>query len=331
MFATIIVVLPSKFTGGEAHLSHSGLSAVYDSSSGSTYKTTIMAWYTDVTHEIKPITSGHRLALAYNLVHSRQSLRPVLSSNKVFVDRVRNALRAWNENEGHMPEKLLYLLDHKYSQANLRGSALKGADDHTVCILGLIAKELNFHLGLANVECHLSGVGDDEDGYGERDCYTSDEEADEPYHRPVSFGEVSDRDVQIKSFVDLDGNKIADSLEFDEEKEIIPADFVEDIESGPHDKEDYEGYMGNVSRPSHNFHIHSPTLCRGLGPWRDVRLRFNVQCVRLSFPSRVPTDGSSPMAGLERLWNPVYWSVFQSRIRRREQGRPFSREAYAYS
>ncbi|KAK7696246.1 hypothetical protein QCA50_000899 [Cerrena zonata] len=248
MFATIIVVLPSKFTGGEAHLSHGGLSKVYDSSKDSVHQTTVMAWYTDVTHEIKPITSGYRLALAYNLVHTKQSLRPVLSSNNDFIDGVRNALISWNECEEDgipTPEKLVYLLDHKYSQANLRAGALKGADDHKVSILAAVAEELGFNLGLASVEFHLSGAGDDDCHYRPQrwDCY-SDEDSDDGYN-DVNFGEVSDRDVSIETFVDLDGNHIANSLEFDNETETIPSDFVEDIESGPYDRQEYEGYMGN--------------------------------------------------------------------------------------
>jgi preprotein translocase subunit SecG len=74
MFATIVVVLLSHFTGGRAHLSHGGISKVFDSGGSSLTKTTVLAWYTDVMHEIvsfyimasvpelsqkqKPVTSG---------------------------------------------------------------------------------------------------------------------------------------------------------------------------------------------------------------------------------------------------------------------------------
>ena len=45
MFATLILVLPSKFEGGAAHLSHGDLSAVYDCSARSLFETTALAWY----------------------------------------------------------------------------------------------------------------------------------------------------------------------------------------------------------------------------------------------------------------------------------------------
>ena len=164
MFATIVVVLPSEFTGGDAHLSHGSLSAVYNSSEHSAYQTTALAWYTDIMHEIKPITSGYRLALSYNLIHTVQSLRPALSSNEDFTIAVRRVLRAWNKSDIDAPEKILYLLDHKYSQANLCAGALKGTDAHKIANLGIIAKDMGFQLGLATLQYLFSGSADDSGG-----------------------------------------------------------------------------------------------------------------------------------------------------------------------
>jgi hypothetical protein len=51
MFVMVVVVLPSEFTGGDAHLSHRGQSKVFNSSRPSLTKTTVLAWYTDVMHK----------------------------------------------------------------------------------------------------------------------------------------------------------------------------------------------------------------------------------------------------------------------------------------
>ena len=40
------------------HLSHGGESKVFDNAKDSAFDTTILAWYTDVTHEVKEITSS---------------------------------------------------------------------------------------------------------------------------------------------------------------------------------------------------------------------------------------------------------------------------------
>lgn len=53
MFATIVVVPPSKFKGGSLHVSHGSLSTVYDCSPKSLTETNVLAWYTDVMHEVK--------------------------------------------------------------------------------------------------------------------------------------------------------------------------------------------------------------------------------------------------------------------------------------
>lgn len=94
MFATMIIVLPSEFTGGAAHLSHGEVLTVLDCSEGSELKPTVLAWYTEVKHGIKPITSGFRLALSYNMVHTTTRLRPSLSENPSMTETLSRVLLA---------------------------------------------------------------------------------------------------------------------------------------------------------------------------------------------------------------------------------------------
>ena len=128
MFATIVVVLPTPFTGGDAYLSHSGQKVVLNTSGQSLSKTTVLAWYTDVMHEIKPIMSGYRVALSYNLVHTTTSLRPSLTDNAGPLLKLRHVLLSWKQNDEDDLDRLVIKLDHDYSHANLSASALKGSD-----------------------------------------------------------------------------------------------------------------------------------------------------------------------------------------------------------
>lgn len=261
MFATVIIVLPSQFTGGAAHLSHSGLSKVLDCSPSSAYETTVLAWYTDVTHEIKPITSGYRLALSYNLLHTTQSLRPALSTNEDLVRKIRRTLLTWKQDAGvSTPEKIIYLLNHHYSQASLNASALKGVDAHKVATLDAVAQGLGFRLGLASVECRLWGPGDDREecrshhwlkDYGYR--YGESERVcegfkDEEYITMNFFDEYITRDMNFIDLVDLEGNLITEILSYDKRTGLIPVDLRKTVESGPLDEEVYGGYQGNVCR-----------------------------------------------------------------------------------
>lgn len=230
MFASIIVVLPSQFTGGDAHLSHGGTNKIFDTSGPSLTQTTVMSWYTDVMHEIKPITGGYRFALSYNLVHTTTALRPALSINTSAVEKLRYILLSWKQDDSG-PEKIIYLLDHQYSQANLSGSALKGEDAHMMASLESLGRELGFQLGLANLVHNVTGDPDEDD---------------DPYGGDVSMGEIQDRTMSIKHLVDVDGRLIREHLDFDEESETIPADLAEKIEGGDPDDEEYEGYQGNV-------------------------------------------------------------------------------------
>ncbi|KAI0714887.1 hypothetical protein C8Q76DRAFT_784084 [Earliella scabrosa] len=249
MFATIVIILPCEFTGGVVRVSHGGLSSTYDCSPTSLMRTSVLAWYTDVMHAVEPITSGHRLALAFNLVHTTQRLRPALGAQTKLVNEMRRILLAWKcKGRGGKgcPEKLVCMLAHKYSQANLRGSALKGADAHRVALLDVLARELGFHVGLANVVCHEHGYADDDGQYrGGGGGWYSDDDSDEFDEGPVGMAEVEETAVSVENLVDLDGKMIRADVEFEAETETIPEDLVQQVLDGPVDKQEYEGYMGN--------------------------------------------------------------------------------------
>ena len=240
MFATIVVLLPSKFDGGSVHVSHGDSSKVLDCSPNSHTDTTVLAWYTDVEHEVKRITSGYRLALSFNLVHTTRSLRPALPTQSNTAHRLREVLTSWRDEDGG-PSKIIYLLNHKYSQANLSGSALKGADAHLVSTLENISRPLGFRLGLANLICT-------ERGYSNVMSEWED----------VTMDEVEETIVELAELVDLHGELIQDTFEFDL-AEVIPDKFARDITSGEYDDEDdYGGYTGNVSR-RHAYHLRKLT------------------------------------------------------------------------
>ncbi|KAJ7904418.1 hypothetical protein B0H14DRAFT_2662734 [Mycena olivaceomarginata] len=195
MFATIVVVLPSLFQGGAAHLSHGDLSTTIDSSPQSLTNVSVLAWYTDVVHEIKPITGGYRLAIAFNLIQTANS-RPKLPETSDFLTKLRHVLLSWKQRPAST------------------------------------AKQLNFDVGLANVECHLVGYGDG--GYGSED----DDD--------VGMAEVEERNMSIENLVDLDGGHIQDEVECKEDdSEFCPQNLRAKIEAGEPDEREYEGYQGN--------------------------------------------------------------------------------------
>ncbi|KAL0064875.1 hypothetical protein AAF712_008128 [Marasmius tenuissimus] len=261
MFASIIVVLPSRFTGGDAHVSHGKLKNVFNSSNPSLTKTTVLSWYTDVMHEIKPITSGYRLALSYNLFHTTNSIRPSLSSIADGIGPLRHVLLSWKQQESS-PDKIIYMLDYKYSRASLSASALKGQDAHIVAALDSLSKELGFSLGLAHIEHRQTGSATNEGGgsyyYGRRGRYgCAYDEYDDDEDDDVEMEEIHDRSTSIENLVDLDGKLISRNVTFDDETETIPANFDEYFEDEGWDDQQYEGYQGNYGGDVNRFYRRS--------------------------------------------------------------------------
>ncbi|PSS37912.1 hypothetical protein PHLCEN_2v242 [Hermanssonia centrifuga] len=204
-----------------------------------------MAWYADVKREIKPITSGYCLALSYNLISSIKSPWPALRGT---IDELRNVLLAWNNDVAESsPEKILFLLDHKYTRTNLRASALKGADAEKTTVLRAIVKEHGFSLGLAIIVCHLVDFPDGkyQRRRGNHDSNSDNlDDSEDSFDERPSFGDLQERDMAVETFVDLEGEIISGTLEVDEGKEMIPDNFSKTVERGIHDNQMHEDGLG---------------------------------------------------------------------------------------
>ncbi|KAL0568271.1 hypothetical protein V5O48_013714 [Marasmius crinis-equi] len=296
MFASIIVVLPSQFTGGDAHISHGGLKSVFNTSGPSATKTTVLSWYTDVTPEMEPIRSGYRLALSYNLYHTTTSLRPSISGQLDAFATLRHILLSWKQQK-RGPRKIVYLLDHSYSCESLSASILEGGDARMVGLLDSLAKEVGFSLGLAHVEHTKHGIAE-EKGEGCYGCsprgYDSDEmEEDEV---DVEMLEVSDEITALRPLVNLDGTLICENVAVNDSSETIPNDFFNEY-TGWYDQE-YEGYQGECEGTLTRYYRHSALviwprwvrLGREKGDRKTVYALQRLQCPDGPEPSMEELD-----------------------------------------
>ena len=64
MVGSLVVLLPSRSTGGDLVVSHRGQTETYR---GSATALTFIAFYSDTRHEVLPVETGYRVALTYNL------------------------------------------------------------------------------------------------------------------------------------------------------------------------------------------------------------------------------------------------------------------------
>ncbi|TEB22345.1 hypothetical protein FA13DRAFT_1519108 [Coprinellus micaceus] len=146
--ASMLVVLPSAFEGGELHCRYSGQTRVLDASQGSEYNTSILAWSNGVVIEAKPFTSGSPLVLSYRLGYIPDPNTPLPSPPRVFrcQAEVEQCFIAWKE--GHFWKTLpglpilVYVLSFKYGAEDLRRGldGLKDSDanvaSHAICAAG---------------------------------------------------------------------------------------------------------------------------------------------------------------------------------------------------
>ncbi|KIO28614.1 hypothetical protein M407DRAFT_52609, partial [Tulasnella calospora MUT 4182] len=158
-FATLIITLPCAFTGGEVYISHAGMSATIDQSRNSLSNTHAMAWYSGLMPTFKRITGGHRLVLHYHLIHTTKSPCPTLPTPSKAIGRLSEVLTSWKTSvlDQTTPSKILYLLDHKYSTANLTENGLDGRDIYIISVLKDIAQKSGFKLLLAHLELFALG------------------------------------------------------------------------------------------------------------------------------------------------------------------------------
>ncbi len=74
MFGTLIVQLPAGHKGGALAVRHNGEEIVWETERDSNTQIHYCAFYADCEHELKPVTSGWRLVLVYNLVRKHAQI-----------------------------------------------------------------------------------------------------------------------------------------------------------------------------------------------------------------------------------------------------------------
>ena len=151
MFGTLVIQLPSDYSGGELIVKHRGEEKVFSFSGlqGST-NFHIAAFYADCQHEIKKVTAGNRLCLVYNLLYKESKSFLVPPDNSLLVNRVVAAVKQWNADaEG--PPVLAYILEHMYTETSLSFKSLKNLDRAVGDLLLSASNEIGFDLYLAHV------------------------------------------------------------------------------------------------------------------------------------------------------------------------------------
>lgn len=213
--------------------------------------------------------------LTYNLIQVAGGPRQAASSLKNEQATLVRTLALWSglssQDPQSCPKFLAYMLDHKYTDANLQSDHLKGKDAQQFRTLQAACQALDIDLLLANVEYTKGGSCeqryDSSDRYGGRrrcnwkTCEDDDDSSaesdegsgyDSKIHKYHELAEVYDNSLRLRTFCRANGQLLARDIDI--EGENIMQDDAFDRAPG---KEDYEGYTGNAGASAAHIYRNS--------------------------------------------------------------------------
>ncbi len=242
MFATLVLVLPSISTGGELVVRHKGREVRLALHCEDPAEAAFAAFYADCVHEVLPVTAGYRLTLVYNLLRRGKGPRPEPPSYEDEQTRLTKLLRAWVDEkqspDNDAPEKIVYVLEHAYTPAELGFTALKGADAAAAGVLVAAAQQSNCDLHLALLAVQESGIAEYTESYGSRRRWSEEEEEEDGYEAV----EVCERQVDLSEWRRPDGGVLAMGEIPVEDEELSPPHALEETEP---DEEHFHEATGN--------------------------------------------------------------------------------------
>jgi predicted 2-oxoglutarate/Fe(II)-dependent dioxygenase YbiX len=237
MVATLVVTLPSRHTGGELVVHHLDEKTSYR---GFDDQISLVAFYADCRHEVRRLTSGHRVALTYNLLLDGDSAS--LPSEQGLIESAARALREQvttptsrsYAGPASPPRRLVVLLDHQYTERGLAASRLKGNDVGRVAVLREAAGLAGFESALA-----LTDVRETRDAtppYGGRSRYIEVAESDDE-----DGGDLLDSEIVLTWWADAETGPgpIASPVTDDEVCATTPSSVMKAYAT------ERQGYMGN--------------------------------------------------------------------------------------
>ena len=254
MVATLIVTLPCAHEGGELVVRHEGREhEIAFPGAASGLGLSWAAFYADCSHEVRPLRSGYRPCLVYNVTLARSRRRKEridAPSYGAVTARIAELLGAWPETDER--QKRAVTLEHAYTQDGLELDRLKGADRARAEVLFEAAEQAGCvaHLALLT----LWQLGDVDHDYADysyrrrrrygsryRSRYGYDQD-DDPGRR-YRMGEILESTLTASHWSDRHG----EAHQLGE----IRVDKAEVVAGGPLDdgepsEEEFEDYTGNA-------------------------------------------------------------------------------------
>jgi len=255
MVGTLVVTLPSRYTGGELMVEHNDDRRAYRASKTAL---SLVAFYADCRHEVLKVRSGYRITLTYNLLLHGDTGRP--EGDEETVAGLAGLLREhfstpvpryYGGPVGGPPGRLVYFLDHEYTPRALTWTRMKGADGTRVSLLRSAAGRAGCEavLALADIKTTHSAFEDGYDAYGYDDYgysqYWDEDEDDgdkDGGETQYEIQELIDCEVTLTHWTGPDGDCLEETSLLVGGTEVCASTPTGDLT--PYESQ-YEGYMGN--------------------------------------------------------------------------------------
>lgn len=248
MVGTLVVSLPSAHTGGELVIDHAGQSATYRASRE---ELTFVAFYADCRHQVRPVRSGYRVTLTFNLLADTETptaqADPAGELARCLTEHFTTPAtsRYGGRNLG-MPNRLVFLLDHEYTERGLNWRRLKGADAERATLVRAAAEQAGCEtvLALAEVKETWDALSSDSDGWDEDDYYDEDEDDRSPTvdSDDLQLNDLIDAEIALGWWTGPDGTSGEPISLYVPDHEVCAA--TPSVRLTPYQSE-YTGYMGN--------------------------------------------------------------------------------------
>ncbi|MFD0502183.1 2OG-Fe(II) oxygenase [Streptomyces chiangmaiensis] len=345
MVGTLVLSLPSAHTGGELVIEHAGQRSTHRASKT---ELTLVAFYADCRHEVTPVRSGYRATLTFNLLAEpgvlAQETGPLTELVHCLDQHFSTPVRQrYATRDLDPPNRLVYLLDHEYTQRGLSWERLKGTDAERAALLRAAAGQAGCEsvLALAEVkqtwDAYPAGDAPWDDYYG----YNEEDEDEDP---------ATDDDYVVQDLIDdeitLDwwsgpdgtgGEPISLSVHDYEACVSTPSSDLTPYES------QYEGYMGNYGNTLDRWYRRAAVVvwprerafaARGEagGRWALEKLRDRIE--QETWTGHAPPHSPSPRSGSTPVPDPSCWTAHctwpRDWVRQRARRCCWSRSTWAH-
>lgn len=332
MIGTLVVVLPGSFTGGSFVVEHQGEKVTCR---GSRDRLSFIAFYADCRHEVKPVKTGYRVVLSYNLVAESLPAAGLSAASGADPSRIAalaGRLRAffeepmpkrWDDDEKRRyPRRLVYFLDHQYTERGLAWSRLKGQDLARSSLLLAAVQEAGCAAALALAEVHETRACEDPDWerpwergsgrYWERDD-DDDWIEEDPELRtgPDDYvmGELIDSEIHLSRWVapgDRESTPIESYVAEEETCASTPTSALKAHTS------EYEGYTGNAGNTMDRWYHRAAIVVwpreLGFAVRGEAQPGWALDNLRRLIESGRAGEARELAASL-----PLFWSVIENR------------------